>query len=422
MDGEPVLQAHDDGVRKRTSVGVAARRRHGLPAALVLAVAGLVPIAALVPIPGLAPTAVPLDDAAAELRATPANLQKVFAAARAGDTILLASGDYGEFRGGMKDGMVTLRPDSYATARMDLSFQPAANVTIDGVALGDVDIGDAQTQNIVVRNADVTGQVTLLTGELQNANIVLDRNVHRDWTKCEGCAEGRVWLPENTDQPTGITIANSEFRGGESDGILNGSNGTRILNNVFHGLIQGDPDFVHTDAIQLFGSRNTVIRGNYFYDVPSGIMAPDGADHEVIEDNVFAGDPDGYPFAITLWSDDGSIVRHNTLADGGCAFGVRCGILSLGSKEDRPAGRGTTITDNVLGEISVPNGSASVALRSHNLLGTGGIRGAWEESGVPGYVGGAMPSSYAGHALARRSLGKRSASDGQDRGARIGGR
>jgi hypothetical protein len=350
------------------------------------------------------------------LDADSSSLGSVFSAARAGDTIRLAAGDYGVFRGGEKSGEVTLRPAAGAAVTMALDFDPASNITIDGVTLTDVEIADSRTKNITVRNSDIPGQTTFRTGELQNANILFDHNVHRDWNKCPSCGEGRIWLPERSEtQPSGITISNSEFKGGLSDAIQNGSNGTKIVGNVFHDLIAGDGSLVHTDAIQLYGSKNTLIKSNYMYRVPTGIMAPDGADHETIEDNVI--DPGDYPFAITLYSDDSSTIRHNTLPDGPCAFNLHCGILRIGSKTGNTPGHGTIIEDNILSEISNGGGSAAIARTSHNLFSTS-ANGRASLRGKPSFVGGAAPTDYAGFALEPGSLGKGDASDGLDRGIR----
>jgi hypothetical protein len=360
---------------------------------------------------------------AKERKASPSNLERVFAAARGGDTILLAEGDYGTFRGGLKSRRVTLRPQPGAKVTMALAFRPAANVTVSGVTLSEVVVGNSRSRNITVRNSDIPGQVTLRTSELADANILFARNTHRDWDKCDGCAEGRVWLPGNTGRPSGVTIRRSEFRGGLSDGIQNGSNGTRIVGNEFHRLETGSADGVHADAIQLYGSRRTVIRGNWFHDLPQGvgiILAADGADHEVIEDNVFQpmrGGGRTRPFAIDLFSDDGSVIRHNTLADGRCEFNLRCGIVALGSKDGDDPGRGTVIRDNVVGEISCCNGPAGYTA-SHNLV-RSGRRGPNGIKGRPRYVGGARPNGYRAFALARGSRGRRNASDGRDRGARV---
>lgn len=351
----------------------------------------------------------------ARLTATPSTLDSVFSKADPGDTIDLQGGDYGRFDGGMKTGMVTLRPAAGANVAMELDFSPAANITVDGVRLDDVVIARG-SHDITIRNSDIPGQVIL--DDLTDSDVTLDDNVHRDWDKCGNCGEGRIFIPGDLSRPSGITISNSEFVRGVSDGILNGSNGTRIIGNYFHDLEQGTPSGVHTDAIQLYGSKNTVIRGNFFRNVPDAIMAPDGTDHELIENNVISGDRGGYPYAVTIWSDDGSVIRHNTFADGDCMFNLRCGIVSIGSKSGQPAGRGTVIEDNIANDISVGGGQAS-ATRSNNMLFGGSPRGSGEFRGKPVFVGGSAPTSRAGYALAPSSPGIGAASDGLDVGAII---
>ena len=160
----------------------------------------------------------------------------------------------------------------------------------------------------------------------------------------------------------------------------------QILNNEFTGIHQIDgADGVHADAIQRYGSSSTVIRGNYMHDVADGIMAPDGTDHEVVQDNVML--TDGYPFAITMESDIGSIVQHNTLPDGSCDYNDHCGILRLGSKSGQPGGTGTVIKDNILSDISVPEGSQSNAEENYNLITSGSSgKGAQDQRGAPRFV------------------------------------
>ena len=373
----------------------------------------------------VAALAAPSSSSATVLTASPATLGGVFASAQAGDTILLTAGDYGTFSGGIKPGLVTLRPQPGAAVSMSLNFRPATNIAIEGVRLLGAELGTSGTRNITVRNSDIPGQVIFRTSELANANVLFDNNVHHDWDKCGNCGEGRVWLPGKTAAPSGVTIRNSEFRGGLSDGIQNGSYGTQIIGNDFHNIETGSADGVHADAIQLYGSGGTVIRGNWFHDLPQAvgqIMAADGADHEVIEDNVFSPLPAGgqtRPFAIDLFSDDGSIIRHNTMADGECEYNLRCGIIALGSKSADDAGRGTVIKDNVLGEISMGDGPATYSA-SHNLI-RERTYGPNDIQGLPIFVGGARPGSYRGFALAAGSAGRRNASDGLDRGVRFSG-
>jgi hypothetical protein len=356
---------------------------------------------------------------ATERTANPATFSSVFNVARAGDVIRLASGDYGTFRGAMKPGKVTITRQPGAHVTMYVDFNPASNIAISGVTLRGGVITGADTRSITIRNSNVPGQIWLDTRELVNSGVTLANNVFHDWDTCSSCGEARVFLTGGS-QPSGVTIRDSRFYGGLSDGIQNGSYGTQIIGNEFYAIEPGSPEGVHADAIQLYGSSHTVIRGNYMHDMPEVpfIMAADGADHELIEDNVVEGSSHGYPY-ITLFSDDGSIVRHNTFADGACAFNIRCGVLRLGAKESDDPGRGTIVEDNILGEIST-EGSTTLAERSHNLLAADSPSGPGESRGRPTYIGGARPTSYANYRLASGSLGKGKASDGLDIGARIG--
>jgi len=328
--------------------------------------------------------------------------------------LVLSSGSYGTFSGVSKPGVVTIRRAPGANATMSLQFRGASNLAFDGLTFSSIEMAGS-THGITVRNSTITGQTVFKTGELQNSNIVFDHNVHAAWDKCGNCGEGRVFLPSKTTQPSGVTIQNSRFGpGGDSDGIQNGSNGTRILNNEFVGIKQQNGSDVHADSIQLYGSRNTVIQGNYFHDVSVGIMAADGADHEQIVDNVILATN---PYAIQLLSDNGSVIRHNTLADGRCEYNKRCGNIMLGNKSSDPESRGTVILDNILAEIAWEG--STVQQEDYNLFSVNVGRGSHDTKGMPTYVGGAQPGSYAGYQLAAGSNGKGTASDGTDRGARI---
>jgi HYR domain-containing protein/parallel beta helix pectate lyase-like protein len=358
---------------------------------------------------------------AQDLTATPANLSAVFGSAAPGDRILLASGDYGTFTGGLKDGTVTLTPAAGATASMAIEFNPASNVDIDGVTITDALIADARTKNITIENSTFDrSQAVVRTGELSNANIMLDHNLHVGYDKCGTCAEGRVELVDHNDDPSGVTIQNSVFAGGNSDGIQNGGSGVKILNNEFADIkqIDQDADGVHADAIQLYGSVDTVIKNNYFHGDADAIMAADGADGEVIENNVIG--PTDSPVAITLYSDNGSLVRHNTIWDIGCSNDAYCGVLALGSKSGAPGGQDTTVLDNIVGDASASEGTATFAFMGFdfNLIGYGElVAGTNNFAGTPTFTGGETPTTLNGFALADSSAGKSAASDGQDVGA-----
>ncbi|MBA4386695.1 MAG: hypothetical protein C0404_01870, partial [Verrucomicrobia bacterium] len=336
-----------------------------------------------------------------------------FSSAQAGDTILLASGNYGQFQGGVKSGRVTIRLQPGATVTMEVSFNPASNITFDGVRLAGLQVSGS-SRNLVFSNVLFTAQVTFrdATGPM---NVVFD---HCTWGAIDsvGYYEGRLSVVGSVSGPCGITVQNSKFGpGGNLDGIQTGADGLRILNNEFVGIRSGDSG-IHTDAIQLYGSRNTVVRGNYIHDCDSGIMAPDGTDHETIEHNVI--DPGDYPYAIMMGSDDGSVIRHNTLPDGPAAWGMRKGIISIGHKSGNPPSTGTVVQDNVLGEVSIQAGSSSVTA-NYNLVANAAAVGAQDIRGLPTYVGGTAPATYAGFALTTGSLGKGNASDGTDRGITV---
>src|SRR5689334_15847662 len=72
---------------------------------------------------------------AADLTATPTTLSSVFGSAKGGDRILLASGDYGTFKGGSKTSMVTITPQTGATPVMKLALNPASYITFDGLTI-----------------------------------------------------------------------------------------------------------------------------------------------------------------------------------------------------------------------------------------------------------------------------------------------
>jgi hypothetical protein len=373
----------------------------------------------------LAATAIsPAAASAATLSATPSSFASVFSSAQAGDTILLASGSYGTFRGAMKTGRVTVTEAAGASASMRLELNPAANITIDGLDITGAYIGDARTKNITVSNSTFEGSRAHLRGsELVNANVLLQGNRHANVNVCTGCLDGRVHITGRTAQPSGITIRDSLFQGGSADGIQNGGNAVHILSNTFRNLSQTGVDGAHTDSLQLYGSRGTVIRGNFFYNVDMGNPgAYDRAEAEVFEDNVVVSSR--YPYAATLLSDAGSIVRHNTfvrrsVSGSPCDYNLPCGIVMMGNKPADPRSTGTIFKDNILAELSINGETPAFAENDFNMYTNRKGAGANSTLAQPIFVGGAAPTTYDGFRLAAGSPGKGTASDGLDRGARF---
>jgi len=308
----------------------------------------------------------------------------------------------------LKTGLVTIKEADGASATMALNFNPASNLRIEGLAIPDIMLSDSRTKNITIYNSVVDNQTVIRAGELQNANVLFDHVTFTPWDKCSSCGEGRVFLPERTSTPIGVTIQNSLFGpGGNSDGIANGSNGLRVLNNEFRDIRQIDgASGVHADAIQLYGSQNTVIRGNFFTGctIPLGIY--DQLDHEIIEDNVTRGSD---VFAGQILSDDTSTIRHNTFDK----------PVRLGNKTGDPQSVGTIFKDNIVPSLAFDNQPASGFDEGWNLFTQSSYGGPNDLLGTPQYVGGSSPTTYAGFKLAPLSPGKGNASDGLDRGARI---
>lgn len=366
----------------------------------------------------------PAAASAATLSATPSSLASVFSSAQAGDTILLGSGSYGTFRGAMKPGRVTIAEAAGATASMRLEFNPASNITVDGLDITGAYIAGGTTRNITVRNSVFNGsRVHLDGGSLVNSGVVLQGNRHVNVNVCSACLDARVHITNRTGQPSGITVRDSLFQGGSADGIQNGGNGVQVLSNTFRDLSQTGADGAHTDSIQLYGSRATVIRGNFFYNVDMGNPgAYDRAEAEIFEDNVVVSSR--YPYAGVLMSDSGSVVRHNlfvqrSVSGSPCDYNLPCGVVMMGNKPADPRSTGTVFKDNILAELSINGETPAFAENDFNMYTARKGAGANSTLGQPIFVGGAAPTTYEGFRLAAGSPGKGTASDGLDRGPRF---
>ncbi|MBC7632090.1 MAG: right-handed parallel beta-helix repeat-containing protein [Flavobacterium sp.] len=333
-----------------------------------------------------------------------------FAAASGGQTICLATGNYGSFTGSAKSGMVTLRALDGATVNLDVNFRGARNITLDGLTIAEALMYDT-TQQITIRNSRFTGFV-IIDG-VANADILLDHNTHVVIVKCSGCWAGRISLPYGSATPSGVTVQNSTFRGGNADGIQ-AATGLSIIGNEFDHIDENGPnDQAHTDAIQILGASDVLVKGNYIHDSADGVVAYDGIDHATIEDNVI--DLITGRWGIELYSDDSSIIRHNTLRYATtCSFSP-CGHIMVDHKTQDPAGRGTVVVDNIAYMIEANNGS-QIAQQDHNMVRAGAATG--DFIGTPTYAGGSTPTTPAGFLLAAGSAGIGRASDGTNVGIR----
>jgi hypothetical protein len=359
---------------------------------------------------------------ACDRQATTATFAARWKAAKPGQTICLATGNYGVFEAlPAKRGRVTVAAQPGARPSMEVNFWRAQNVTLDGLTIRGGQFTGATTKHITIRNSRFTAMLIFReteAGVLSDADVLLDHNTYRDIMLPKASYAGRISLIYDLPpgQRSGVTISNSLFAGGNTDGIQT-SVGVDIIGNEFADLREKNvKDSAHTDSIQLLGAPGTVVRGNYFHGVATGIVAYDGVKSALIEDNVIDTDR---PWGIELYADQGSTIRHNTLRYGRCIFHKPCAQIDLTRKLVNAPGRGTRILDNVANAINSSEGS-TYAERTHNLVQVDPVRR--DLRGTASFVGGRHPTSYAGYGLAPGSPGKGAASDGLDVGARIDAR
>jgi hypothetical protein len=354
--------------------------------------------------------ALPAAAGAATLNASPSSFGSVFASAQNGDTILLASGNYGTWAGGNK--VVTIKADAGASPAMKVDFDTGdGGFTLDGLSGMSGGIANG-AHDITIRNSSFSD--TMQMSGLQNANVVFDHDKFNNIGCDAGCLP-RLWLPGQMQQPSGVTVQNSQFIGGSSDGIQAGT-ALSILNNEFANIVHGGCNSCHTDNIQLYGGQagngvGTTIKGNYIHDGETGIVQFDGGGRNDVEDNVIAHMS---LFGMDFGGDDSSTIVHNT------EFAISGQGLDMTSKAGQNSVN-ATIRDNVLKAIALldSDSNATPKVNANNML----LSGASGQNfnGTPSFQGGANPTTYAGFALAAGSPGKGRASDGLDVGIRVGG-
>ncbi|WP_027005875.1 right-handed parallel beta-helix repeat-containing protein [Conexibacter woesei] len=339
---------------------------------------------------------------AADVNATPSNFSSVFSAARAGDVIHLAAGDYGTFTGGSKSGPVTI---TGAGADMYANLGASQNLILDGLTIEGLATNGAK--NLTIRNSTFTAATVIQTPtSTPNANILIDHNTFANINVCSTCYEGRLAVRgyQNT-QPVGVTISNNTFGpNGDADGIqiVGGAYGVQIgPGNEFHDLLQVSQ--AHTDPIQLYGSTHTLITGNWLHGNATGIMAPDGSDHETITNNVIQ--TTSYPWPVVMGAAEGNVVSHNVFPGSG-------GTVEVDKSNAGDASSGNTVKDNVLANVANSTGGAPQGTTSDYNLASGGTRGSHDIKARPTFAGGSSPTSWAGYALAAGSTGTGKADDG----------
>ncbi|MGZ3805635.1 MAG: hypothetical protein ACXWRA_11300 [Pseudobdellovibrionaceae bacterium] len=330
-----------------------------------------------------------------------------------GSVICLNNGDYGvvDLSGIQKTSYVTVQSVSGRGATISPQFGNSqflrfTNLTISGTSITACSSNIQLSSSTFTSGAFINDRGFTCTYPL---NISIDGSI---FSNLSGAGyEGRISISDDDGhQPSlGIIISNNEIRDGcNSDGVFlaGGASGVQIgPGNIFSNIIQSGP--IHCDNIQFYGSgwHNNII-GNMFKNGSSFLMLADSDDEGLIKDNVFDGTAIGNSTKIQIAQTTNTIFEHNTLNASGMS-------INLGST--------ATIRDNIFVDSDYnPNAQGSYSacsscVASYNLS-TAAIAGANNIQGSPLFVGGAIPSTWAGWQLTSGSLGYRSGSDGNDRG------
>jgi parallel beta-helix repeat protein len=342
--------------------------------------------------------------------------------APANSVLCLSAGAYGSPSFSTKrSSMVTLRPADGAAVTMAPKFSSTAYYTVQGFSgsseLAGVGI-NGSASHIEVHDSTVDGQVDVDTAQIVNGAIVIDGNRFLPWN-AQGGAEGRLSVHYGGGpgtQSSGVTVSNNEFVGpGCSDGIQIGSYGVLITGNVLHGLKQGSCG-PHVDAIQLYGQSHTVIRNNVLYDNETGIIAYDGGNSEVIENNAIrttARDDE----AIGCGGCRSVVIRHNTV--------LGSNFINLSSKPGQQT-TDATVIDNVTGggvRTDTNTGAAATyTARDYNLCNSSSnCAGSKSLTGTPVLSGGNSFTALPAATLASNSPGYDRASDASSLGVAAAG-
>jgi len=276
--------------------------------------------------------------ASCDRSASPSSFASEVSAASAGQTICLASGNYGTWQGTNK--AITIRAADGASPTMQINLGSGdTGFVLDGMGgMGGSILSGAH--DLTIKNANFTSPLQI-TGT--NMGVVIDSS-HFDWNAVyNGGTNGKIRVDNSTGAFSGVTIQNSTIRNGDLDGVHLGA-GVNILNTEFFNLC--DRGTNHTDNIQFEGGTGGRIAGNWVHAATcetQGITSFDGGTNGVtIEDNVV---DIPRPWGIEFYSDKNSIIRHNTVvwrADSDCEYtGQQCGQISLDHKSADPAGSGT---------------------------------------------------------------------------------
>jgi hypothetical protein len=347
-----------------------------------------------------------------------ANVASAVSNAATGTTICLSSGDYGsvDFSGISRSGFVTLRSASGVGARMSPKVSGSRFIRFQSMTIAGSTVNNCSLNIEFVKTPfAANGSGLLIDGSAcpsSTHNHVVDGATFDEVG--QALYEGRL----NCRDCNGVTVKNSSFSGASgrspADGIQtqgNTRNFTIGPGNRFRGIKQAACGSTHCDSIQFQGGGSTLVTGNLFEDADVFIMSPDGCSNVTVENNVFNGAGMEYQYKLQFGSCSKLTFRHNTLRDAGVA---------IDSKNGERASSDALVENNILlgfSNFKTSNGAgcSNCTFRSNLFDSSGDARGTYV-TGTPTFVGGSLPTAWAGWQIASGSVGDNAGSDGKDMG------
>lgn len=142
--------------------------------------------------------------------------------APAGSTVCLGSGNHNKLilKKVAKDPRVTVQSASEKGAKLPFEiYDGTSGISLDNLTLVSGYIHGTTPHDITISHSDFVDNARLVIDGAIHSNILLDGNTHNNNNIPPNSLSGRVHLPYGGDLHSGVTIQNSDFIGGCSDGI-----------------------------------------------------------------------------------------------------------------------------------------------------------------------------------------------------------
>lgn len=360
-----------------------------------------------------------------------ANVGTTISEAANGAVICLNNGNYSGFtlNNVGKSPRVTIRAvnSGQATFTSEVTFNGSTNgLTFDGINYNGISITGASAANLTFKNGDASKATVEIDGVTTTTpNILFENLTHYDqdnsgfcWGGTVNCVgAGAYWFSYAGRSTPVATIRGATIARGCADGIQSGVPFILEYSTISDKLVGSCINDPHVDATQLYGGpfAGTIIRYNYYYNNAQVVAAYDGVDGVLIEHNVMdPGTSEPRPCQIELYSDDGSIVRNNTLIQRSGN-----GLICMDRKLVDNVGVNTQVYNNIAAGIDFANGSTA-SVNTKNLLPSGG---GTNLTGSPTFKGTCQggASNWKNCSLTNGSAGRNAGTDGKDVGTRFYG-